>query len=215
MRLRVLVLSLVLAACHHDTPAQDPSDKPPLPSASGTPIGFLIDGAGDLHLRDDQVAKLRDIDTGLSAELDGLDSRLRAANKPHDQGSNAQGGGGGGMHMRGGGMGRNGMGGRNRTAGGQGSGSDAHHAAITNGLSDQRAADVKEALHRAFEVLDPDQRDGAKKILSDHDIDVDDDTAGAASAAPTGPPPALPSPNGSSQPPPQLPAGADGEPGEP
>ncbi|HTR53292.1 MAG TPA: hypothetical protein VMJ10_21500 [Kofleriaceae bacterium] len=207
MTFRALAFACLLA-CHHDAPpAQEPTDKPPLPSASGTPIGFLIDGAGELRLRDDQVVKLRDIDTSLATELDALDTRLRAANKPQDQGSGSQ--QGGRVHMHGGGMGRNGMGGRNRTTG-QGSGSGSHTAALANGLSDQRAADVKEALHRAFEVLDADQREGAKKILSDHDIDVDDDTA--AAAMPAGPPPTLPPPGGNQ--PQQMPTGADGEPGE-
>jgi len=208
VKLRALALVWLLA-CHHDAPpAQEPGEKAPLPPASGTPIGFLIDGAGELRLRDEQVAKLRDIDTGLATELDAIDTRLRAANKSQDQGSASP--QGGRMHMHGGGMGRNGMGGRQRT-GGQGSGSGAHTAAIANGLGDQRAADVKEALRRAFEVLDADQREGAKKILSDHDIDVDDDTA--AVAVPAGPPPMLPPPSGNRPQP--MPTGADGEPGEP
>ncbi|HEY1555460.1 MAG TPA: hypothetical protein VGF94_11565 [Kofleriaceae bacterium] len=182
MKFCVVLFGLALAACHSDTPPQAPADKAPLPSSSGTPIGFLIDGAGALHLRDDQVAKLRDIDTGLSGELEGLDSKLRAANKPGDQGSAS---GGRGVHMRGGGMGRNGMGGRGRGAAPQGSGNDAHRAVVANGLSDQRAADVERALHSAFGVLDPDQRDGAKQLLTDHDIDYDD----GDDAAPAAPPP--------------------------
>jgi hypothetical protein len=36
--------ALVLAACHHDPAPTKPGDLPPLPPASGTPIGYLIEG---------------------------------------------------------------------------------------------------------------------------------------------------------------------------
>ncbi|HEX7703813.1 MAG TPA: hypothetical protein VF403_23895, partial [Kofleriaceae bacterium] len=77
MRRLILALLIVVGACHHDpAPAApaDPTDKPPLPPASGTPIGYLIDDAGELKLSDDQVAKLRDIDTSLAADLEKIDA---------------------------------------------------------------------------------------------------------------------------------------------
>ena len=48
--MRTLVLLLALAGCHHD-PAPlhaKPGDLPPLPPASGTPVGYLIDSATGL-----------------------------------------------------------------------------------------------------------------------------------------------------------------------
>lgn len=200
-----MLFLMFAAACHHDpapaTPA-DPSDKPPLPPASGTPIGFLIDGAGDLHLRDDQVAKLREIDTSLAAQLEVIDSQTRAANKPAEEAASpAPSGGrhGGGRHggMGGGGMGGGGMGGspsggggHHKRGGGAGSGSGApSNAAMVSRLVDERTADVKDALERAFALLDPAQQVGAKKVLTDHDVDVDINVG----------PPALPPPSQAGQ----------------
>lgn len=178
------MILMLLGACHHDpTPAApaDPADKPPLPPASGTPIGFLIDDAGDLKLRDDQVAKLREIDTSLAARLEVIDAQTRSANKPAEEAQSAAPAGGrrGGRH---GGMGGGGMGGAGGSSGGHhrrggsgsGSGSGApSNSAMVSRLVDERNADVKDALERAFALLDPAQQASAKKVLTDHDVDVD------------------------------------------
>src|SRR5262245_764731 len=173
MRTLVLAAALSIGACHHDAPAPaEPADKPPLPPASGTPIGFLLDDASELHLRDDQVAKLHDIDASLSAELEKLDAATRAANRPSDADAtpaSAPSGGRGGRHrggMGGGGMGGGGMGGggasggmggggrsggHHHKGGGAGSASPSGGAAAANRLADERTADVKLALQRALE----------------------------------------------------------------
>lgn len=194
----LLFAGLAGTACHHDpapaTPA-DPSDKPPLPPASGTPVGFIIDDAGDLKLRDDQVAKLREIDTSLAAQLEVIDSQTRAANKPAEEAAApAPSGGGrhGGRHggMGGGGMGGSPSGGGHHKRGGAGGGSGApSNSAMVSKLVDERTADVKDALERAFALLDPAQQAGAKKVLTDHDVDVDINVG----------PPALPPPGQASQ----------------
>jgi hypothetical protein len=199
------MILMLLGACHHDpAPAApaDPADKPPLPPASGTPIGFIIDDAGDLKLRDDQVAKLREIDTSLAARLEVIDSQTRAANKPAEEAASPAPSGGrhggrrGGMGgMGGGGMGGGGpsggsSGGHHRRGGGAGSGSGApSNAAMVSKLVDERTADVKDALERAFALLDPAQQVGAKKVLTDHDVDVDINVG----------PPMLPPPSQSGQ----------------
>ena len=163
---------MLLGACHHDpapaTPA-DPSDKPPLPPASGTPIGFLIDDAGDLHLRDDQVAKLREIDTSLAAQLEVIDSQTRAANKPAEEAASPTSSGGGRHGGRHGGMGGGGMGGspgggghHKRGGGGAGSGAPSNSAMVGK-LVDERTADVKDALERAFALLDPRSRPARRR----------------------------------------------------
>jgi hypothetical protein len=194
-------------ACHHDpAPAApaDPSDKPPLPPASGTPIGFLIDDAGELELRDDQVAKLRELDTSLAAQLEVIDSQTRAANKPAAEAAAPAPSGGGRHGGRHGGMGGGGMGGpsggghHKRGGGGAGSAAPSNAAAVGR-LTDERTSDVKAALERAFAVLDPAQQAGAKKVLTDHDVDVDIQVG----------PPALPPPSqsgdsgGDADPPPE------------
>lgn len=195
--MRALLVLLLIGACHHDPAPAEPSDKPPLPPASGTPIGFLIDDAGELKLSDTQVAKLRDLDTSLAADLESIDAQTRQASKPAEESSAAPPSGGGGRHHRGGGGGMGGGGGgrHHRNGGGSGSGAPSPSgAAIANKLSDRRSADVKDALERAFAVLDPGQQAAAKKVLADHDVDVDVNAA----------PPQLPAPaNDEADPPPE------------
>lgn len=190
--IRTLVLALALAACGgSSSPApQDPADHPPLPPASGTPIGYLIDGASDLHLRDDQLTQLRQIDTSLAGELDVIDTKLRGATaKPEDSaGPPPQGMGGRGGRR--GGMGGAGHG-RHRGGGGAGSASPHGDPAAADRLTEERRADVKDALARAFAVLDAAQQPVAKKILEDHDVDLDDGSSKAA--APAGDPDETPS----------------------
>ncbi|HEX3762187.1 MAG TPA: hypothetical protein VHW23_25980, partial [Kofleriaceae bacterium] len=64
--------------CSHDPkPAVvEPAGPPPLPPASGTPIGYLVDDATELKLTDDQLTKLKAIDEDLAAKLGVLDSQL-------------------------------------------------------------------------------------------------------------------------------------------
>jgi hypothetical protein len=46
--------------------------------------------------------------------------------------------------------------------------------AAADKLTEQRRADVKDALAKAFVILDDSQQAAAKKLLQDHDVDVDD-----------------------------------------
>jgi hypothetical protein len=182
MKLGRALFVLLFAACGGNSPPapQEPADHLPLPPASGTPVGYLIDGAGELHLRDDQIAQLKQIDSSLASELDVIDTRLRAASPP------AQGSGSPPPQMGMGGRGgRHGGGGRHRGGNGGGSASPQPHGdpAAANRLTEERRADVKDALTRAFAVLDADQKPTAKKLLEDHDVDVDDPKPAATHAS--------------------------------
>ena len=85
----VLAMKLVLLAaligslgpglgCSHEAkPVVAPDEHPPLPPASGSPIGHLVDDAGELKLRDDQLTKLRAIDDELGAKLAAYETELR------------------------------------------------------------------------------------------------------------------------------------------
>jgi hypothetical protein len=85
MRVIYVLACLVLglsAACGPKQDVIEPSGPPPLPPASGTPLGYLVDAKADLSLRDDQLAKLQDLDSSLAAENGSLDAQLRQIEKP-------------------------------------------------------------------------------------------------------------------------------------
>ncbi len=178
----VIVALLGALACHHEDapqPKLEPGETLPLPPASGTPIGFLLDDASELSLKDEQIAQLQGIDQSLQARLDSIDTQLRGYDaKPQTQSQPRQGGRRGGGR-RGGGMG--GMGGQQPQ---QGSGQRVNHAPGANAgsaahaddiakLNEQRKAEVKDALGKAFAIFDVPQRILARKTLAKHDIDLD------------------------------------------
>jgi hypothetical protein len=169
------VLGLGLGACHHE-PVQlhpKPGDLPPLPPASGTPIGYLIDSASDLQLRPDQLTKLRDIDASLAARDADIDTQLRVIEGNAEQPP-------GPAQKRG-----------RRPAGGGPDGTGVRHHELdpaTGGSDDARklhasrnAGDI-DALKRAWVLLDATQQAAAHKLLEERGIS----TPGAgAAAAPT------------------------------
>lgn len=57
----------------------------PLPPASGTPVGYLLDNSGQLKLTGEQIDKLKKIDASLSARNDALDTQLREIEKPEEE----------------------------------------------------------------------------------------------------------------------------------
>ena len=197
--MRVLRLAVVAAvacaaygACGHDAkPVVQPDEHPPLPAA--TPIGYLLDDATELQLRDDQVSQLRTLDSDLAAKLDVLDAGAHTASAapagPRPQTASRRRGGGGGR--------RGGRGGGASTGGGAGSGSAARPATSApasasaadeaNRRSEQRTTDVRDALGRAFGLLDPVQRVMARRLLSDKGVDLDTGGASTRTAEPTEP----------------------------
>jgi hypothetical protein len=181
MATRALALTVLLIACHQESPPAHPGpgDTPPLPPSSGTPIGYLLDDA-DLHLRDEQRTRLHDIDATLAAELEALETRERAArpaSASESQNDPPQNMGGGRRGGRGGGGAGGRRGGRSRQAS-TGPTPNAAPKPDAGAVGQERAADVREAFHRAFSVLDPEQQRRAHQLLADHDIDVD--TSGSA-----------------------------------
>lgn len=187
--LAVAVAAAIAAAlgagvgCGHDSkPVVQPDEHPPLPPASGTPIGYLVD-ASELKLRDDQLVKLKAIDADLAAKLEVLDGELRGAS-PSAAAPTQTAGRGRGRGFRGGGR----MGGRSaaRAGGGTGSGSGSAgggrgrrraapgaSADASGRITEERAADVRAALDKALAVLDPVQRVIARRVLADRGVDLD------------------------------------------
>jgi hypothetical protein len=181
---------VVVLSCHHDPAPVTAAEPPPLPPASGTPIGYLIDDPGELRLSSEQVAKLREIDSTLASELDVIDTQLREANRPAASEATPapQQSGRHGGRRGGGGMGRMGGGGgawrsdarRQRTAT---TGDRGARGASSDKLSEQRTADVRDALHRAFDVLDAGQQATARQVLAAHDVDLDTQVAPEAESS--------------------------------
>ena len=159
MRRFAIVLILTLIGCHSDAQPTHPApgELPPLPPASGTPVGYLIDSSGDLKLRDDQLTKLKQIDASLAAQNADVDVQLRQIEKPEEDEQMSP------QEMKAGKKAA-----RHNHAPGV--------AMKTNGDAAKLHAIEKEndkvALKQAWAILDPDQQATAKKILDDRGVEV-------------------------------------------
>ena len=158
MRMSRYVLALfsilALAACHHDDPPPTHPGDIPLPPASGTPVGYLLDARDELKLRDDQLSKLRDIDASLAARDAEVDTQLRqiqdakkAEEEPPQPGQKPK---------------------RHNNAPGAAGAPTGDEAK----LHDIRAKQDKDALGEAWALLDPDQQKTAQHILEDRGVPV-------------------------------------------
>jgi hypothetical protein len=162
MSVRWLVVLLIALSCHNDPPPEEPVPV----SSTGTPIGFLLDDH-DLHLSTQQLGDVRGIDQILFKQLQDLDKankKLGSANggvpdtspppvQPIGRGRHR-------FQQANNGSGRRGGGGGN-------------NAAAVDKLADERMELVRAAVVRVLTVLDPTQRERAKEVLSEHDIDLD------------------------------------------
>lgn len=186
-----------------EAPAPAPSDEPPpLPPASGTPIGYLVDAAGELKLTDSQLSRLKEVDGDLATRLSTADSVTRSASAPlppkDDDGK------GRGLGFRAGGAGvqsgtpvsggRQGFPGANNApaAGSLGTAADPTRGkgddttTVLTVTARQRDRDLRTAMVRAFNILEPAQRPTARRVLSDRGIDPDtgqSNTGGTAEPA--------------------------------
>lgn len=152
LRTALLACSLVLVGCTHESkPVLAPGEVVPLPPASGTPIGYLLDNAGQLALSDEQMTKLKQIDTSLSARNEGIDTQLREIEKPEEEAPPEKGAPPPRQNMAPG-------------AGPMRTTADASklHAA--------RDANNKDALEKAFALLDAEQKVTARRLLADRGV---------------------------------------------
>jgi hypothetical protein len=171
-----LGLGLGLGCSHEAKPVVAPDDHAPVPPAS--PIGYLVDDATELTLRDDQLAKLRQIDDELGAKLATYESELRNG-EPVPQGDPQP--SRGGMDVRGAAIHAD----PNGTA----------DAVPLNGaqmappveqtktyvvlgetvtrIRRDRARDTRAAIQRAFAVLSAAQQTIARRVLAEHGVNPD------------------------------------------
>lgn len=148
----ILCAVLVLTACRKqiDREPEHPQEAPPLPPASGTPVGYLVDNAAQLNLRDDQLAKLQEIDRSLSARDDGIETQLRLIEKPAEDPEVPK----GAPPPR-----------HNNAPGAQ-----VKTTPDAAKLREARKSNDDDALRKAFALLDPAQQTAARKLLEDRGI---------------------------------------------
>jgi hypothetical protein len=154
--LRVTLFAVLLATgCRHDIDRGPENPKPvgvvPLPPASGTPIGYLVDNATQMKLTDEQLKKLKELDTSLAATDDEIDTQLRQIEKPEEEPPEEK----GAPHHA-----KNMAPGKNTVT-----------TKDSEKLHQMRKQNDREALRKAYAVLDPDQQAEATKILQDHGVE--------------------------------------------
>jgi hypothetical protein len=156
-RALIFGLLVVLApACHKD-PDIEPQhpksgDLPPLPPASGTPIGYLLDAQTQLALTPDQLTQLKQLDASLAAQNDSIDTQIRAIEKPEPdepQDPKAP---------------------PKRTN--HAPGKETHTTADSQKLHLMHMANDREALKKVFAILDPKQQESATRILSERGVEL-------------------------------------------
>jgi len=146
----ILCAVLVLTACRKqiDPEPEHPQEVPPLPPASGTPVGYLVDNAGPLGLRAEQLAQLQDIDRSLSARDDEIETQIRIIEKPAEDPQAAPG--------------------EARPRHNNAPGAQVRTTPDAAKLRAARNAADDDALRKAFAILDPAQQTAARKLLEDH-----------------------------------------------
>jgi hypothetical protein len=157
MRLWFVLLLLAVGACHPSPSKPAPGEVPPLPPASGTAVGYLVDSAGELQLRDDQLKKLQAIDDSLAAENGQIDAQLRQIERPVPAEELSP---------------------QQQKAGVQAQRYNNAPGASTIQTNDSvklrkmREQNDRDAIKKAFAVLDAEQLPKAKKILADRGVDI-------------------------------------------
>ncbi len=153
---RTLLLVVALATLGTACGASDPKpitpkegELPPLPPASGTAVGYLVDSASTLKLNDEQLDKLKAIDTSLAAKNDSIETQLRVIerpdeappekNKPTPRHNNAP-------------------------------GAQVVSTPDAQKLHRARESNEQDALVKAFAVLDETQKETAKRLLGERGI---------------------------------------------
>ncbi|MBL9015214.1 MAG: hypothetical protein JNL83_13610 [Myxococcales bacterium] len=168
-RTTVLAVALSLVGCHREPRPMTPKEGelPPLPPASGTPVGYLLDSAATLKLREDQVEELKKLDASLAARNDAIDTQLREIEKPAEEPPPEKPKPGDPPPKP-----------KNWAPGM----SPVHTTNDANKLREAKAANNKDALQKAFALLDAEQQVTARRLLDERGITAPG--GGAAQPAP-------------------------------
>jgi hypothetical protein len=157
MRLVFVLMLALSSACHHDPQPHQPGDLPPLPPASGTPVGYLIDSAGDLKLRDDQLKQLKDIDASLAARNADIDTQLRQIERPEEEEQITP---------------QEQKAGKKRQRFNNAPGQNITTNSDAAKLHEMHKTNDRAALKEAWALLDPAQQTTAKKLLEDRGVEI-------------------------------------------
>ncbi len=149
--LLVVLLGTAASCGSGDPKPMKPKDGelPPLPPASGTAVGYLVDNASQLKLRDDQLEKLKALDTSLAAKNDSLDTQIRSIERPDEQAPAKD---------------------QPPPRHNNAPGAQIKSTPDAQKLHDARAANDQSALEKAFAVLDDDQKTIARRLLDERGI---------------------------------------------
>lgn len=148
-RIVLVAVLFACAACRKEAPPN--YAEQPLPPASGTPIGYLIDNSGQLSLSAEQVTKLQQIDTSLSVRNESIDTQLREIEKPEIEPEDPK---NPSPHAP------------NMAPGAQ----PVRTTKDAGKLHEARKSNNQEALEKAFAILDATQQEKARALLSERGI---------------------------------------------
>lgn len=167
----------VLGCSREARPPAQPAEPAPLPAASGTPIGYLVD-AHELALSPEQSAQLKTIDEDLANRLAAIEGSLRQPDPTEHPAPGQESNKGRGLGFRAGGVsGRQGGAGAEQTVfPGDTSVKVAPPRRGDNPVAAGRAAEdrnelIRDALARALGLLDSVQRITARRVLTEHGVD--------------------------------------------
>jgi hypothetical protein len=151
VRTLLLVVALGTACGASDPKPMTPKEGelPPLPPASGTAVGYLVDNASQLSLRDDQLEKLKVIDTSLAAKNDSIETQLRVIERPDEAPPQKD---------------------KPPPRHNNAPGAQVTSTPDAQKLHRARDANEQDALAKAFAVLDDTQKETAKRLLGERGI---------------------------------------------
>lgn len=172
------------AGCAHPSrppaePVVEPDERPPLPPAAGTPIGYLVDASAELELSDAQLGQLQSLNDELAGQLATDDAGMRPEPVMPPPGDRNKGRGLG--FRAGGGTDGGGL----RAGGFPGPAADTAHgsegetrsyiipADVVTRVYRARARHIREAIAKAFALFEPAQRTTAQRVLVDHGVNPD------------------------------------------
>lgn len=170
----LLVLAIALSGCHYDGQSTHPKpgDVPPLPPASGTQVGYLIDSAADLKLRDDQLLRLKEIDQSLAVENADIDVQIRQIERPDEEPAPTP---------------QEQKAGKKRSRHNHAPGAAVVSNADAARLHELRRDNESAALAKAWSILDPEQQGAAKPLLEGRGVGIPGSSAVRTHESATGP----------------------------